>query len=101
MKKQQVLAHLCAEMKARNLGTDLGTTEPKWTERHYTVEEVATTWGLSSDTITRIFEKEPGVFDASRNPHGRMEARKRRHRKLMIPESVVFRVYRSRLTSAA
>jgi hypothetical protein len=101
MKKQEVLAHLCAEMKARNFGIDFGTTEPKWTERHYTVEELATTWGLSSDTITRIFEKEPGVFDASRNPHGRKETRKRRHRKLMIPESVVFRVYRSRLTPAA
>jgi len=55
MKKQEVLAHLCAEMKARNLGVDFGTMEPKWTERHYTVEEVATMWGLSNDTITRIF----------------------------------------------
>jgi hypothetical protein len=101
MKKQEVLTRLCAEMKARNLGLDYGATEPKWTERHYTVEEVATTWGLSTDTITRIFENEPGVFDASCNPHGKKEPRKRRHRKLMIPESVVIRVYRSRLTSAA
>ncbi len=100
MKKQEVLARLCAEMKARNLGLDFGTTEPKWTERHYTVEELATTWGVSTDTITRIFEKESGVLDASRNPHGK-ETRKRRHRKLLIPESVVIRVYRSRLTSAA
>jgi hypothetical protein len=101
MKKQEVLAHLCAEMKARNLGVDFGTMEPKWTERHYTVDEVATMWGLSNDTITWIFDCEPGVFDASRNPHGRKDGRKRRHRKLMIPESVVIRVYRSRLTSVA
>src|ERR1035441_9954640 len=101
MKKAEVLAQLCAEMKARNLGLDFGAMEPKWTESHYSVEELATMWGLSNDTITRIFENEPGVFDASRNPHGRKERRKRRHRKLMIPESVVIRVYRSRLTSAA
>jgi hypothetical protein len=101
MKKPEVLAHLCAEMKARNLGFGFGTVEPKWTEPHYMVEELATMWGLSNDTITRMFENESGVFDASRNPHGRKETRKRRHRTLLIPESVVIRVYRSRLTSAA
>ena len=101
MKKQEVLARLCAEMKARNLGIGFGTTEPKWNESHYTVEQLATTWNLSNDTITRIFENEPGVFDASQNPHGRKDRHKRRHRKLMIPESVVMRVYRNRLTSAA
>ena len=88
-------------MKARNLGLDVGTIEPKWTERHYTVDELAEMWDLSKDTITRMFENESGVFDASRNPHGRKDGRKRRHRKLMLPESVVIRVYRSRLNTAA
>lgn len=88
-------------MKAKNLGLDIGTSGPLWTERHYTIEELAEMWGLSKDTITQMFENESGVFDASRNPHGRKDGRKRRHRKLMVPESVVIRVYRSRLNSAA
>jgi hypothetical protein len=78
MKKPEVLERQCAEMKARNLGSSLFTAfQPKWTERHYTVEELAKMWGLSKDTITRIFENE-GVFDASRNPHGRKDRLKRR-----------------------
>ena len=101
MKKAGVLTQLCARMKAKNLGLDIGTSDPKWTERHYTVKELAETWGLSKDTITRMFENESGVFDASRNPHGRKDGRKRRHRKLMVPESVVIRVYRSRSNTAA
>ena len=101
MKKAEVLTQLCSRMKARNLGLDVGTIEPKWTERHYTVDELAEMWDLSKDTITRMFENESGVFDASRNPHGRKDGRKRRHRKLMLPESVVIRVYRSRLNTAA
>jgi len=97
MKKAEVLMQLCAEMKARHLGLSYGTHESKWTERHYTVAEVAKIWSLSKDTITGIFENQPGVFDASANPHGRKDGGRRRHRKLMIPESVVIRVYRSRV----
>ena len=61
------------------------------TERHYTVRELAATWKVSPNTVTRIFRDEPGVLKI-----GRQHAR-RGHRgyvTLRIPESVVQRVYR-------
>lgn len=61
------------------------------TERHYSVNEIAALWNLGSDTVRRVFEKEPGVVilgNADRK-YGR-----RRYITLRIPESVVERVHR-------
>ena len=59
-------------------------------ERHYSPSELAELWGLSSDTIRRLFEDEPGVVTTGeRNPR-----RKRRYVTLRIPQSVAARVHR-------
>ncbi len=58
-------------------------------ERHYSVNEIAKSWGLSGNTIRRIFEKEPGVIE-----WGTAESRfSRGYRTLRIPESVMMRVH--------
>jgi hypothetical protein len=31
-------------------------------ERHYSVEEIGDLWGLSSRTVRRMFENEPGII---------------------------------------
>jgi hypothetical protein len=58
-------------------------------ERHYTPEQLGELWGLSADTIRRLFEREEGVLVVERERNGR-----RRYRTLRIPESVVERVHR-------
>lgn len=100
MKKTEVLQRQCAEMRAKNLGIAV-VSAAEWNERQYRVEELASSLGVSRETITKMFEHEPGVWDASENPKGQRDRRKRRHRMLMIPESVVRRVWQSRQTSAA
>ncbi len=32
------------------------------TERHWTPEQLGELWGLSADSIRRLFEREPGVL---------------------------------------
>ncbi len=59
-------------------------------QRHYTPEELGSLWGLSSDTVRRLFEHEPGVLLIER-PRLRGQ---RRYRTLRIPESVAARVHR-------
>jgi predicted transcriptional regulator len=54
----------------------------------YTVDEVAALTGFSRDTITRIFEKEPGVLILNRPT----KMNKRRYRSIRIPHSVYERV---------
>ena len=58
-------------------------------ERQYSVSELAKMWNRSSDTITRMFENEPGVQVWVRP--GRTS--KRRFRTFRIPQSVAERVY--------
>jgi transcriptional regulator GlxA family with amidase domain len=60
-------------------------------ERHFTVDELAELWGLSRDSIIRIFEKEPGVL-VVQTPKGNRG--RRGYRTLRIPESVMCRVHR-------
>jgi len=76
-------------------------TGGRWTEpepvsgdpalkKHYSVGEVAKLWGLSGNTIRRIYMKEPGVIE-----WGTAESRfSRGYRTLRIPESVMLRVHR-------
>jgi hypothetical protein len=58
-------------------------------ERHYTVTELATAWKWSTDTVRRLFQKEPGVITITKKRRGT-----RIYRTLRIPESVAQRVYR-------
>jgi hypothetical protein len=64
-------------------------------EKHYSVTEIAKLWGLSENTIRRIFSNEPGVVE-----WGNGEDRFRRgYKTIRIPESVLQRVHR-RLSKA-
>lgn len=58
----------------------------------FSVAEVAARLKISVDTVTRLFENEPGVIDL-----GAPEARhKRRYRILRIPSSVLNRMLQKR-----
>ena len=59
------------------------------TERHWTPEQLGELWGLSADSIRRLFEHEAGVLVIERT-----RSRRRRYRTLRIPESVAVRVHR-------
>lgn len=59
-------------------------------EKHYSVSELASLWGLSERTIRRMFENEPGVLC-----WGSSESRnKRGYKTLRVPETVMLRVHR-------
>lgn len=58
-------------------------------EKHLSVSEIASLWGLSRDTVRRIFRDHPGVLKLDR-PETR---RKRGYLSMRIPESVVLRVH--------
>lgn len=57
-------------------------------ERHYSVDELASIWGVSDDFVRRLFLREPGVVVFVRHRPG-----KRTYRVLRIPESVAHRVH--------
>jgi AraC-like DNA-binding protein len=62
--------------------------EERMIEKHYRVKELAQLWGVSRQTIQRIFVDEHGVVAI-----GKPRTRHRRpHLTLLIPESVVARV---------
>lgn len=63
--------------------------------RHYRPAELGELWGLSADSIRRLFLREPGVLLISEGA----TRGKRRYRTLRIPVSVAERVHR-RLTIA-
>ena len=62
-------------------------------EQHFSPEQLGDQWGLSADTIRRLFENEGGVLVIQR-----AGKKSRRYRTLRIPESVALRVHR-RLTN--
>lgn len=57
-------------------------------EQFYTVAEAAKILKVSTDTVTRLFEEEPGVVDLG-SPE---RFHKRRYRTLRIPHAVFNRV---------
>jgi hypothetical protein len=59
-------------------------------EPHYTVDEVAQLWKLSTDFVRRLFRDEPGVLVIS----PRQRKGKRAYVTLRIPQSVLERVHR-------
>ena len=103
--KRELLERRCAEMRARLTGETSPAVVPassteehvnlRFQERHYSIKELAELWRLSYDTVRRIFLNEPGVVDFSSTATKR-DRRQRRHRSLLVPESVVIRVYNQR-----
>ena len=65
-----------------------GNGSEAFREKHYAAGELAALWGLSADTIRRLFANEPGVVILSRH-----NLRKRTYRTLRIPASVADRVH--------
>jgi len=65
-------------------------------EPHYKVDEVAVLWNMSPDTVRRIFLEEPGVIRYAR-PRSKY---KRSYSTILIPESVLNRVYRRMMVAA-
>lgn len=64
-------------------------------QENFTVAEIAALWKLSTDSIQRIFEDEPGVVTlGDKNPRG-----KRKRITLRIPRTVMERVKKSRSNS--
>jgi hypothetical protein len=62
-------------------------------EKHYTVQEVAAMWGLSSMSIRRLFQDEPGVLKL---PVIRVRRADRPHCTLRIPATVLERFHQQR-----
>ena len=60
-------------------------------ETHYSVAQIAEAWGVSTDTVRRMFQQEAGVIviEPARGRYSR-----RRYRTLRIPASVADRVHR-------
>jgi hypothetical protein len=58
-------------------------------ERHYAPDELGKIWGLSADTVRRLFECEAGVLMIEHD-----KGKTRRYRTFRIPESVALRVHR-------
>ena len=64
---------------------------PAFAERHYSPAEIAGLWGLSEETVRRIFSGEPGVLVLRNDAQG---CGKRNYTTLRIPASVAERVHR-------
>jgi hypothetical protein len=58
-------------------------------EYHYTVQELAKNWKLSTDMIRKLFQKEEGVVFFKNTTPG-----KRVYRTKRIPKSVAERIHR-------
>lgn len=71
-----------------------GNCLPAYSERHYTVAEVATLWNLGPDCVRALFQREPGVLVLGTQVSTR---KSRRYTTLRIPESVLVRVHRRML----
>jgi hypothetical protein len=78
-------------MGANGRDTVIAAPLPAFAGKHYSAQEVAELWGLSTDYVRRLFENEPGVLVLEAP---RAYGRQRRYRTLRIPESVVERVHR-------
>jgi hypothetical protein len=67
-----------------------GRSEEGALESHFSVKEIAKTWGLSENSVRDLFKDEPGVVRIQR-PKSRY---KRSYTTLRIPRSVIERVHR-------
>lgn len=66
-------------------------------EKHVTVQELASAWGLSADTVRRWFADEPDVLCGTKRKKSGRAAARRPRRVLRIPVSVAERVYRQKV----
>ncbi len=66
---------------------------PEFGAKHYSPHEVAQMWGVSEQTVRRLFQDEQGVLKLVSVRSGRRGAR-RGYTTLRIPEAVLERVYR-------
>ena len=79
-------------MRARNSALQIVPPAPvkRGIERHYSVQEIAAAWSLSTKTIRRLFEHEPGVLHINNAGNG-----KQIYTTLRIPESVLMRAHKT------
>jgi hypothetical protein len=59
-------------------------------EKHYSLEQIGELWGLSTRTVRKMFENEPGIIVFGNTG----SLKKRRYLTFRIPESVLLRVHR-------
>ena len=67
-----------------------GNTGPE-SGRHFTLSELAATWGLSVETIRRLFADEPGIL---KMPTASVPTGRRRYRTVRIPSIVAARLHK-------
>lgn len=68
---------------------ELTSGVPAFVGKHFSPSEIAELWGLSVDTVRRLFANEPGVLQISNPRRGR-----RSYATMRIPEMVAVRVHR-------
>jgi hypothetical protein len=85
VKRLSAMVEQTAERKAREPAHVPG--------RHYTAKQLAVEWGMSPDTIRKLFEDEPGVLRHGKNTSRRG---KRRYLSIRIPEEVAQRIHNRR-----
>jgi hypothetical protein len=68
-----------------------GISSESFAARHFSPLEIAELWGLSVDSIRKIFENEPGVLVIGNTQPRRY---KRSYTTLRIPQAIVERVHR-------
>jgi hypothetical protein len=56
-------------------------------QKHYSVAEVSAMWGVSKDTVRRVFSDQPGVLRITHTTNKKRNAR--RYVTLRIPEGIV------------
>ena len=61
-------------------------------ERHYSVKEVASLWGISEESVRRLFQDQPGVLKLSL-PRLVKNRKHKPHVRLSIPLSVLARLH--------
>lgn len=61
-------------------------------ERHFSVQEVAELWGISDESVRRMFEDQPGVLKLS-IPRLVQNRKHKPHVRLSIPLSVLTRLH--------
>ncbi len=72
----------------------LPVTNPAAFEKHYSVDEIAELWGISPQSVRRLFRDEPGVLKLSMPV---LQARKHKvHETLRVPASVLARLHQQR-----
>jgi hypothetical protein len=80
-----------ANGKTQNASSDNAfTARSAFAEKHYSPKELAALWGLSTDTVRRLFRAEGVLLIPSRNPRRSLRAN---YNTMLIPESVAKRVH--------